>query len=82
MAYKVKITNVEQNIAKITVTYQVLNDDDQLVVDGQSCEIGDPNNATLSGIKGELLQLAKDMQEADTRAVELQSCIGTVIPVD
>ena len=82
MAWKSKITAIEQNVEKITITYDILNDSNVVVEQGQQIIVSNPTEATLTSLKAQLIDKAKKMSLAYAKVVELTPAIGAVLDVD
>ena len=82
MAWKSKITAVEQNVEKVTITYDILNDSGVIQASGQQIVVSNPVEATLSSIKADLMEVAKGMSLASERTTELSAFINAEIEVD
>ena len=82
MAYKVKITAINQNLGNITISYQILGHTDQIVADGQTLSLSGSEKFSLTEVKGNLLEKARRMQNAESVVGAMQGFVGQSIAVD
>jgi len=82
MAYKVKITAITQNLEKITINYQILGHADQIIADAQTLSLNGSEKFSLTEVKGNLLEKARRMQNAESVVVSMQTFVGQSITVD